>query len=294
MQGIYKVIINNKVYEYRNLITNSGKLALLKAIAGDRKGWALSIVAGIGNTAAAITDKALEFPASGGDITTIITDPVNEKIYFKASLPVLDECTIYEFGCFSSPFTSIDRAENGGGMLLADISTVQEWTDVSGTHSADTVNSRIGQDALSYTITASGTVKGYARFLNDLSHVPADAQFKLAYFCENVSDLIIRFKVDDLNYYESDAWSVTDGYNVDMVQKSLFNAVGSPNWSDIQYLELEATATASAGTISLDALRYELPFTDASELLSRVVLITPQDKLSGLTLDIEYQLELDI
>lgn len=294
MQGCYKVFVNDQIVVCKNIITNSGKLALLKAISGERKGWALSILAGIGAATATATDQSLQFLASGADITTTIVDPVNEKVFFKTSLPVFDEYTIYELGCAASQFASLDRSDSGGGGLLVNITTDLPWTDTTGVSASDTTNSRIGKDAISYAISASSTVEGNTAFVNDLAHLKPDAEFKLAYYAQNLADLIVRFKVDSSNYYESAAWSVTNGYNISSVQKSAFTATGSPDWANIEVLEVEATATGSPGTISLDALRYELPFITDSNLLSRVVLPTPQDKLPGLTMDIEYMLELDL
>lgn len=292
MQGLYKLTIGDEVYQYKNVITNIGRLNLLYAVSGQRKGWAESIVAGIGATAATVNDTSLEYLAGGGDISTTIVDPVNEKLYFKSSLPLQDEYTIYELGCYASNTLSTQSSESGGGSSIAIFTSASNWTDSTGTHTLDTTNNRIGKDSIAYTISASAAAEGSLTYAADLSSVPLNASFKLAYYVTGIADLVLRFKVDASNYYEYDGWSVSNGYHIVSALKSDFVATGSPSWDQIQFIEVEITAGGSGGSVSLDALRYELPLTTDSALLSRVVLVTPQTKLPGVPLDIEYLLEL--
>jgi hypothetical protein len=292
MQGIYKLTIGDRVYEYKNVITNAGRLGILRALSGQRRGWAAAIVAGIGATAATINDTALEFLYSGGDINATIIDPINEKLYFKASLPLQDEFTIYELGCYASNTLSTQSSESGGGALLAAFTSDSPWTDTTGTHVIDTTNNRVGPNSIGYTISASASAEGNLAYIADLSFIPTNTTFKFAYHTTGIADIAVRFKVDDSNYYEYAGYPVTDGYHIGVALKSDFVATGSPTWDQIQTLEIETTATVAGGTVSLDSLRYELPTSDESDLLSRVVLTTPQEKLPGVPLDIEYLLEL--
>jgi hypothetical protein len=292
MQGLYRIKNGDQVKEYRNVITNTGQLGILRAISGQRQGWAQSIVAGVGATVAADTDTELEFLYSGGDISTTIIDPVNEKLYFKASLPLQDEFTVYELGCYSSNTLSTQSSESGGGNLMMLFTSNITWIDTDGTHATGTVNSRMGPDSITYTLSASDTAAGYVTYITDMSFIPVNSTFKFAYYVSGMSDIVTRFKVDDSNYYEYNGWSVTNGYHIGSAQKSDFVATGSPSWDNIQQIEVSMVAGGSGGTASLDGLRYELPLSDESHLLSRVVLTTPQEKLPGVPLDIEYLLEL--
>jgi hypothetical protein len=292
MQGIYKITNGNKISTYKNIITTNGRVALLTAISGQKQGWAESIVAGISDTAATANDTALGYLVTGGDINTTIIDPVNEKLYFKTSLPLQDELTIYELGCYASSTLSTQSSESGGGGILVLFTTDIEWVDTAGSSVADTTNNRVGKDSISYTIAASATVSGYLSYISDMTFIPTNGSFKLAYNSTGLADFVLRFKVDDSNYYEYNGYSVTNGYHIVSVLKSDFVATGTPLWSDIQVVEIEATAGGSGGSISIDALSYELPLTDVSNLLSRVVLTTPQQKLPGVPLDIEYLLEI--
>ena len=66
---------------------------------------------------------------------------------------------------------------------------------------------------------------------------------------------------------------------------------GSPIWSSITIVEIQATATGSAGTIDLDAIRYDAPAGNTSLLLSRALPSSPILKPAGSTMDVEYLLE---
>jgi len=294
MQGLYRVHIGKETYEYRNLITDSGKLALLKAIAGKRAGWASSIVVGIGSASASASDQSLQFTVSGAELNLAIVDPVNEKVFFKTSLPEIDDYSFYELGCHAGNFTTAQRSVETGGTLLMVFLTTAPWVDEIGTSVADTTHNRIGADSISYNILVSATAKGGINVVNDFSQLPASTEFKLAYYSSNLADLILRLKTDDSNYFSCNTWTVANGYNIDSAAKSDFVATGSPDWASIRFLEVEATATGSAGVISLDAFRYDLVGTSNEGLLSRVVISPAQIKKVGLPMDVEYELDLSI
>lgn len=293
MQGTYKISSEGKTFVAKNIITGSGKASILNAVAGKSAGFAASIVAGIGTTTATINDTELQFAVGGNDINAVIVDAINEVIYFKATLPATDVYEIRELGCFSTNYTGAQNSFGAGSISLALFGENTAWIDVDGTHVLATTNNRIGVNSIQYSSFA--TAKGYLSFQQDLSSVPDNATFDLAYYVNAVSDLILRFKVDDTNYYECNTWPVTNGYNIAKILKSDFTVTGQPTWSTLNTLEIEAAGTAA--TLSLDALRYTVPVQSEavdSSLLSRVVLTTPQQKLAGVSMDVEYILELNI
>lgn len=294
MQGTYKIFCNGNLIQKDNVITNIGRITALNAIAGKRKGFAESIVVGIGNTSALATNKKLDFLVSGADISTIITDPVNEKVYFKAVLPVGDQYEVYELGCYTSRFNSSAQSGANQGALLNNFNSSTPWISTVGSHTISSTNSRLDADSIQYSLSSSSTGTGYVSTSLDLSDLPADTIFSLAYYTNNIADVVLRFKNDSSNYYTYDAASVTNGYHISEFLKSSFVATGTPTWNNITQIELSATATGSAGTFSIDGLRYDIPNNNENGLLSRAVLSSPIQKMSGLTMDIEYVLELNI
>lgn len=294
MRGMYNIYSDGKKISHGNVITNAGRLGILNTLAGKRNGFAESICVGIGNTAATINDEALVFQVSGADMTTSIIDPINEKIYFKAVLPINDQYVVYEIGCFPNNFLASQSIDTTSSSLLINFSNLTRWEDVDGEYTLESTNNRFDINSIQYDIVATETAKGYALVDLDLSYLPEETKFSFAYYSSELSDFIVRFKTDDSNYFSYNGLTVSNGYQIASFLKSDFTLTGSPLWSDINYVEIEAIAGASPGVISLDALRYDVLSGENNELLSRAVLATPVSKLAGITMDIEYVLDLDV
>lgn len=293
MRGRYKISSPGNDLMVSNVITNAGKTSVLNAVAGKSVGFASSIIAGIGNTAATENDTELVYAVGGNDINSIIVDPVNAIIYFKATLPAADNYKIYELGCFGINYTGAQNNFGAGNISLVVFGGASGWEDAVGTSALASTNNRLGISSLQYTSFTSA--KGSMPMIQNFDNLPDTTTFDLAYYVNAVSSVDVRFKFDDDNYFESSTWAVSNGYHIDKIQKGDFTSTGSPSWGDIKILEVEAAGTSA--TISLDALRYTVPVVSEaieSSLVSRVVLDIPQQKLAGVSMDIEYALELDI
>lgn len=293
MQGTYKLTTEDGIVVAKNIITTAGKASILNAIAGKSIGFATSLVAGIGTSTATVNDTQLQYAVGGNDINAVIADLVNEKLYFKATLPSADNYEIRELGCFSTNYTGAQNSFGAGSIALLVFGENTPWIDDIGSSTLANTNNRIGTSSIQYASFSSA--KGHTAFFQDLSIIPDNSTFDLAYYVNGVSDLIIRFKFDDSNYFECAAWPVTNGYNIAKIAKSTFTVTGTPSWDNLTALEVEATGTTA--TLSLDAIRYTVPVVSEainSSLLSRVVLDTPQQKLAGVSMDVEYMLELNI
>ncbi len=294
MQGQYNIYLNDKIVYQKNIITSAGRLGALNAIAGKRNSFIESIVVGIGDTVATENDSDLVFEVGGANVGTVIVDPVNEKIYFKSVLPIGDQYEVHELGCYPTSITTAQNINTQASSLLLNFNSQTRWFDTQGTSTRETTNNRLDVDSIQYSMSASQTVKGYAGVNLDLSLLAENTEFSLAYYSNNLSDLIIRFKNDDSNYYSYDGLTISNGYNISQFLKSNFVSTGTPSWSSINSIAIEATATASPGTISLDGLRYSLSNGIENNLLTRAVLDTPIVKLAGITMDVEYVLSLDL
>lgn len=293
MQGTYKINSGGRSHIVKNVITNAGKVSILDAVAGKASGFASSMVAGIGTVAATENDIALNYAVGGNDINAVIVDSVNQKIYFKVTLPSADSYEIHELGTFSINYTGAQNNFGAGSINLLVFGAGPDWIDTIGTSTIATTNNRVGTGSVQYTTFSAA--KGYVALEQDFSILPSSTTFDLAYYTNGVSSLVIRLKMDDDNYFEATGWTITDGYHIAKLPLSSFVTTGTPNLANIQQLEIEAAGTSA--TLSLDALRYTVPVVSEaiqSNLLSRVVLDTPQVKLPGVSMDVEYMLELDI
>lgn len=285
MPGQYKV--DGELFN--NVVTTNGKLSILNSIAGKKSGFAASVMVGIGATAATVNDTSLQFLVAGASLATTIVDPVNEIIYFKTNLPASDQYIIYELGCYPS---SLDSSKLGSLLMVFGANT--QWTDLIGTSTLDTTNGRIGTGAIRYDIAASATGSGNAPLNIDLSGLAASTKIKLAYYVHNMTSVTLKFKVDSANYF-SYSYPVGSGYLINSANKSDFTSTGSPDWAKISSLEVVGVANGSGGFVIFDACRYDIPQgNQASGLLTRVVLGTPKTKIAGVTMDVEYLLQVTI
>ena len=291
MQGLYRIYKNELlIHEFTNVITTQGKNRIRQILSGKTTGFASSILVGVGDTAPTINDTKLSFAVEGSNIMNTMVDDVNNKVYFKTSLPVEKQYKIYELGCYSANSATAKQYQQNA--LLITFGEITNWTDTSGTHSLNSTNTRLGISSIRYSLLAAGVGRGSVPFQIDLSQLLSDTEFTIAYFANNIDNLKIRFKNSSSDYWEATIIpSTNNAYNISSVAKSSFVATGAPDWSSISNLEIQATATGSAGTIDLDSIRYDAISTAESILLSRALPSSPILKPSGSTMDIEYVLE---
>jgi len=291
VQGLYSIYYNGSIVsQFRNVITDQGKNRIRQILAGKTSGFASSVLVGLGATTPASSDTSLDFAIEGVNILNTMVDDVSNRIYFKTSLPVDKQYKIYELGCYAADSSTAKQYQPGS--LIVTFGEVTNWTDTSGTHTLNSTNTRIGMSSIRYSLLAAAVGRGSSPFQNDLSQLPLNTNFKLAYFSNNIDNIKIRFKTGNADYYEVTVTpSVNNSYNISSVMKSSFAATGAPDWAQITSIEIQATATGSAGTIDLDSMRYDIATASDSLLLSRALPSSPVLKPAGSTMDIEYLLE---
>lgn len=291
MQGLYNIYQDGLlVSQHRNIITTQGKNRVRQILAGKATGFASSILVGVGSTTPTVNDTVLNFAVEGATILNTMVDDVNNKIFFKTSLPVDNQYKIYELGCFAADGNTAKQYQQNS--LMITFGELTTWTDSSGTHSLNSTNTRVGASSIRYSLLAAGVGRGSTPFQIGIDQLPPYTEFKVAYFANNIANLKVRFKTTDSDYYEGTIVPGTNNaYNISSVLKSNFVATGTPSWSTITIVEVQATATGSAGTIDLDSIRYDVSTTADSLLLSRALPASPVIKPAGSTMDIEYLLE---
>lgn len=285
MQGLYKIYADGKIIEERNIITNAGKNLALNVMAGKAQSFINSIVVGIGDQAATVNDTNLQFMVGSASVTTTLVDPVNEKIYYKATLPDIDYYLISEIGCIANN----NFVETNSGILF-NFNGLATWTS-TGTWSLQSANSRIDMNSISYSMN-NENILGSADFQTDMSLLDNNCGITFAYYTNGISGLTLGFLVDNDNYFYFNSWPTNNGYHVAKINKSDFLVHGAPNWNAIKTISVASGSTGVA-TLSLDAVRYDSPM-QSTNLLSRAVLSTPKQKLGGIQMDIEYVLDVNI
>jgi hypothetical protein len=283
VQGLYKIYNNG-------ILTKQGKNRIRQILAGKTTGFASSILVGIGETTPTVDDVSLDFSVEGANILNTMVDDVNNKVFFKTSLPVEKQYKIHELGCFAADGTTAKEYQQNS--LLLSFGELTTWTDTSSTHTLSSVNTRLGSFSIKYTLLAAEVGRGSTPFQIGLEQLPPYAVFKFAYHSSNIADIKFRLKTTSVDYYESTIVpDVNNSYNISSVLKSDFDIVGSPSWSSITELEIQVTADATDGAIDLDCIRYDVNSSVNSALLSRALPSSPILKPAGSTMDIEYLIE---
>lgn len=291
MQGLYRIYQNGvQIHQARNILTTQGKNRVRQILAGKATGFASSILVGIGASTPTVNDTTLDFMVEGADISNAMVDDINNKVFFKTSLPVDKQYKIYELGCYASDGTTAKQYQHNS--ILISFGELTTWTDTSGTHTLNSTNTRMGVFSIRYSLASSAVGRGSTPFQIGIDQLPSYTVFKAAYFANNIANLKIRFKTTDSDYYEGTIVPGTNNaYNISSILKSDFVATGTPNWGLITIVEVQATATASAATIDLDSIRYDVSTTEDTLLLSRALPVSPILKPAGSTMDVEYLLE---
>lgn len=291
MLGLYRIYCDNRlVDEVSNVITVQGKNRIRQILAGKTTRFASSILVGVGATTPTEDDISLDFAVDGASVLNTMVDDINNKVFFKTSLPVDKQYKIYELGCYAADGATAKQFQQNS--LIVSFGELTNWTDSAGSHSLNSINTRVGASSIRYSLSAAGVGRGSTPYQINIEQLPSTTTFKVVYFANNIANIKVRFKTTDSDYYEiTIVPAVNNAYNISSVLKSDFVASGVPSWSTVSAIEVQATATGSAGTIDLDAIRYEVNTAIDSLLLSRALPASPILKPAGSTMDVEYLLE---
>jgi hypothetical protein len=268
IKGTYRIRRGgNTIAESRNLVTNGGRLAFLRYMAGQIPAWAGAIGVGIGESPANYNDTELEFEIGRREVTILAANPVDDSIVAKTTLGRNVAGEIHELGLFTGTMNFAE--DNVDRVLLAFDLDNEPWT-TDGT--ATVADGRVGGKALQLNGTASQT-----EFFIDLSSYTSSDRMSLAYSGEGV----LRLLTESGNYY-----SVTlpaQDYGVRHWTKFDFAPSGSPDWSHITAFEIEGVGLFDGFRIG-DVMAF-----DHYSLVSRAVLDEPVVKQAGEELDVEYE-----
>ena len=298
-----------------NVITTAGKNQIAKSIANQNSQWAGSIAIGSGASAAAATNKKLNFEYARGPVNSIsyqvgVPSSNNIRLTAKAALGENISGQIYEIGIFSSSsFTSqfetilcnCDDVEgwyyqNAGGVWAELI----ELVDVNGNIIGySTTVGRAGNQSIYFnsvpTYSSGRRVRFFANF--DFSEVSSADTFSFAVqkTGSSAANITVRFYTDETNYFTASLSTIASGtgtntYTVLESAKSSWSVgAGAPDWSNINFIEINNPE----GNIYLDGIRVDNVVAETQSILvSRSLPSTVITKVEGTPLEIEYLLDL--
>lgn len=273
------------------MITAQGKTFFKRAVAG-QGGIVGAVAIGIGNAAASLNDTKLQFEFARVPVDLTAFDFQTDKIIFKGTLPEEAGGRIYEIGIFTMQDNPAAGVGNNRIITTFDSDT-EDWGTsaafVSATH-------RIGSDALVATPAANATTSLVLSNLGiDLSDSLSSDTFTFAYNVDNsnAATIRLRFRTNSTNYYEHVISSPTTGYKLQSFTKGSLAVVGTPDWLDINEIEIQVTSTAGgAASVWFDGLRIDDTSSVTPEygLVARFVVSPEVIKSEGVEFDIEYAL----
>ena len=276
------------------MITTLGKTFIKKYLAGQAGTLVGSISVGIGATAATAGDTTMQFEFARVPVDVTDFDFVNNQLVFKGTLDETYEGVIYEVGLWTAD-TNPALGSQESHLLTSFDSTSESWDTATFDATA-----RIGADSLKHTPAASATSANVLSSINlDLVDYSSLDTFVLAYNVQNANtaNIKIRLRTDASNYYEFTITSPTSGYKFSSFTKGSATVVGTPDWADINQIEVRTTATSGgAASVLFDGLRIEDIDSVAPEygLIARFVPASPVTKSEGFVQDIEYALPVTI
>ena len=243
------------------------------------------------NNTAVVGDTELNFEFARGEVTSVSPDYANTLLIYKARLDANSAGVIYEAGLWSA----LEAPDFPSALLLDFDSNADTWTAGS-----FVTGSRIGADMLRLAPATSATVTANKNdtYMDLSGYSPAD-EFRMTYVVgnANTASVALRFYTDASNYFTYSISNPSAGYKYATFTKSGFVPTGAPNWANITFVSVSATANASgAAQVDFDGVRIEDKDnnTDNNILISRAVLGTPITKTAGLPMDIEYTVDITV
>lgn len=280
-------------------ISNNGKTHIKRYLASFVPAIGRSIAFGIGTAAEAVGDKRLQFETGRSDVILTTYDFVNNKLIFKSNIPTTYSGKINEIALYSMA-TNPSAGESGGMLITTIDSSTEQWTDTTTALESEfaTTNAKLGTDALRQS-TASGASKTDSLDVDiDLSGYSPSDTFVLAYNVQNAftSDVVVRFMVDDSNYYSFSLGAQTAGYKITSFTKGTATITGTPTWDAITKVRVNSGSTGGAGQVDFDGLRIDDTDTLDQDyvMVARELLSTTFTKVEGRANEIEFALDVSL
>ena len=296
------------------MITKFGKRFLTSHLSGMVVSPTKDLAFGIDSTAVQAngndTRLGFEFyrvPVSFGSID-IQTDEFGASTYsvvYQATIPQDVSGIIKEIGLYPGIKSS---SNNFDSKFIADFENNLMWfkSDDSNpelvANTTSSIKPRVGSYFSKVAVSASQSVEFTCSYSGlDLSGYTSSDSLSLAYNQENTNldSITFKFYSSDSSYYSATFTGASSVTESDKIAKVLFSTLTANNaFADLSsIIKIGVTVTAKSSgqaVVYLDALRIddEDTFNANFGLISRSVLSSPIEKISGKPVDVEYRINL--
>ena len=297
MNGTYYIYSGSELLAVsENVVTDEGREAILRFLAGERNSLADHMVFGIGETAALQTDILLDFEYHRDDVDLKQANQAESQLVIRGRIPDEKTFDIYEIGLMLDENT-MDTEVPNNLITTFDSNDEATWRIYDGASFIEEGFEYVGgrTDGGGFHVDVpSNETRSLVRdgSFGSFENLPSDDEFALAYdvLSGSATTIEVRFRLDESNY-RSYSFTPGTGFNVQRWKKSDFVQTGSAGWDEMESLEVVVTAGELGADVLFDGLRYDAVSGDErAVLVSRTVLTTPVPKRSTSEVQIEYVL----
>lgn len=293
MKGVYRVYEDGQlIAEFPNIITNRGRIAIGRFLAGQNTSWSDVIVAGVGESSPDISDNFLDMEIWRDEIDFSSYVSSDGTIILRSTFPTGFAAKIYELGIYC---TSTPQTLSRGPVIATFDSSRETWS--TGTRVTDQF--RVGSQGLKIEPAGGGTASSVQRYIGNFRAFDENTVFKLGYFATaGVTQASIRLKADNSNYREHFFVPNTNGsYSIEKWSVDQFTVFGNPDWQEIYEIEVRVTGSGHVVFDGFSAV-LENPQDIMTVLVSRALVQNGGDnfikKEASRELQIEYIIDLGI
>lgn len=255
------------------MITNAGSGAIGRTLSEGLGGY---IAIGVGNSAPQADGERLDFEVYRTEIRSRSYDATTKTIIYAATLPDSVEAFISEVAILTSPENT-----SAGGLIAVFDPTSEDWS----TGEWVQTDIRVGEDGLKLANQVAAT-KGATRV--SLATTGQADLVQIAYVGTGGNVEVMLMNTDE--DYFSVSFSATLGYNVHTVPMHEMTVFGTP---DINSVSGVAVSHSGVGSVVMDAIKVT-PIQENESMLLRQLFSTPHRKASGMPLDIEIPVVIDL
>ena len=291
MRGKYRVYLGGKlVSEHPNIITNRGKIAIGRFLAGERFTWSDAIAMGAGETAALVTDTELEMELWREEIDMRQYD--NGEIVLRSIVPASVSGKFYEMGVYCTLSSLRQVSSSPIAVYFDDLRESWQLTKASFT----TSHHRIGKSSIVFSPETLYPASGDYKFSGNFSLYDENSYFYLSYkiLSGSIDTITIRLSSSETTYreYSVSPSSAEGEYAVSKWTTADFDLTGNADWTDFNSFRVFVEGD---GDIAIDgfSVRNE-PTGVETVLVSRTVLPDPVEKDESQEMQIEYVIDFGV
>jgi len=294
ISGKYIVSLDGHVVaESPNIITDSGRIAILRFLAGISNTYAGILGVGISDAEPSPEDKELGYEVYQAPILLKSVDYGNAEILFKATFPIGDRLVIREIGLFPDE-------QSSRGNVVTFFDSPDDW---SGTGELNVDDIRMGEAGIVMEPTVGSSTSIISDNTLNLIDVQNQDEFVFAVILYDDGCEYIRLTFQDVDGntmvgdFTPEAYTSGSDpqYCITSLDKGSFSGLNS-RWGQIVKTTVTVKANAAELTsVVLDGLRTsDSNILTGSEIVSKTLLAEPVIKEASQTLDVQYSLSVPI